>query len=658
MGTQPLQRESSLRKPSRIGEEIRKELEKRGLRAPKPERSKPNGKKITSAFDVPVQITVDGDSTQEIDVEIKPVDQIDDETITEQEHEAAAETDTTVDGLEEADLAEKAIVLTEEFHPEAQDDAPIIVEEAEEPSEFEGPLATVDSIDTKPLTPADLSGEKEIAKTAGESPPSEPVILVPPKVVLAEPEVDRPAPEMHEDPELAILPPTKSEETDVEIEGFEPTEEQALDTDDLPNDELQIGEGQLDKLLDEEDPVEVAKELPETAELDNETITVLRSYKNVKSFTGRDSEQADKVDVIESLLSIASHELRSPLQAISGFLELLINKGAADIQEEEQFLSIAYRESNHLADIVADLETAALIESGKLKIRSAPYSMERLLQSCIQRFNLPAWEGKIFLEDSRIKDIPELYGDEIYLRQALNNLIGAVLRPLHSDSHVFIRTIVEEDGLILQVVSGEENPSDKTLPDLRAARAEFHDITQEGFGIFVARHLIEAHGGALMRQGTQRDGLTITIQLPFEPRLESKGTILITEDNTHAALLLEYALERDGYIPIKATNGLEALEIVANDNVDLVILDVVLPGMDGFEICYRMRSSHKTAAIPVVIVSAKSGDEYGAKALLVGADAYFEKPLVLADLLSTLESLLENVDINASDDYLDEIDPD
>jgi CheY-like chemotaxis protein len=657
MGTQPLQRESSLRKPSRIGEEIRKELEKRGLRAPKPERSKPNGKKITSAFDVPVQITVDGDSTQEIDVEIKPVDQIDDETITEQEHEAAAETDTTADGLEEADLAEKAIVLTEEFHPEAQDDAPIIVEEAEEPSEFEGPVAAASIIDTQPVAPADSSEEKEIGESAGENHPSESVILLPPKVVLAEPEVHRPTPEMHEDPELAILPPIKSEETVVEIEGIEPTEEQAVGTDELPNDELQVEEGQPDKLVDEEDPVEVAKELPETAELDNETINVLKSYKNVASFTGRDSGQADKTDVIESLLSIASHELRSPLQAISGFLELLMNKGEVGVRQEEQFLSIAYRESNHLADIVADLETASLIESGKLIIRSEPYSMERLLQSCIQRFNLPAWEGQVFLEDFRMKDIPDLYGDEIHLRQALNNLIGAVLRPLNSDSHVFIRIIVEEDGLILQVVSGEENPSYKTLPDLRAARAEFHDIAQEGLGIFVARQLIEAHGGALIRQGTQRDGLTFTIQLPFKPELKSKGTILITEDNTHAALLLEYALERDGYISIKATNGLEALEIVANDDVDLVILDVVLPGMDGFEICYRMRSSPETASIPVVIVSAKAGDEFGAKALLVGADAYFKKPLVLADLLSTLESLLENGDMNASDDDLDEIDP-
>ena len=552
MGTQPLQRENSLRKPSRIGEEIRIELEKRGLRAPKLERSKPNGNKIISAFDVPVQITVEGDSTEEIDVEIKSVDQIIDGPITEQEHEVAA--------------------------------------------------ASI--IDTQPVAPA-----------------------------------------------------ASSEEKDVEIEGIKPTEEQAVGTDELPNDELQVEEGQPDKLVDEEDPVDVAKELPETAELDNETINVLKSYKNVTSFTGRDSGQADKTDVIESLLSIASHELRSPLQAISGFLELLMNRGEVGVRQEEQFLSIAYRESNHLADIVADLETASLIESGKLIIRSEPYSMERLLQSCIQRFNLPAWEGQVFLEDSRMKDIPDLYGDEIHLRQALNNLIGAVLRPLNSDSHVFIRIIVEEDGLILQVVSGEENPSYKTLPDLRAARAEFHDIAQEGLGIFVARQLIEAHGGALIRQGTQRDGLTFTIQLPFKPELKSKGTILITEDNTHAALLLEYALERDGYISIKATNGLEALEIVANDDVDLVILDVVLPGMDGFEICYRMRSSPETASIPVVIVSAKTSDEFGAKALLVGADAYFKKPLVLVDLLSTLESLLENGDMNACDDDLDEIDP-
>jgi DNA-binding response OmpR family regulator len=160
-----------------------------------------------------------------------------------------------------------------------------------------------------------------------------------------------------------------------------------------------------------------------------------------------------------------------------------------------------------------------------------------------------------------------------------------------------------------------------------------------------------------MAEGTELEGLTYTIQLPLKPRTESRGTVLITEDNTHAALLMEYALERDGYIPIKATNGLEALEIIANDSVDLVILDVVLPGMDGFEICYRMRSSPETASIPVVIVSAKTGDENRAKALRVGADAYFKKPLVLADLLWTMDKLLENGSMNVADEELEKADP-
>ena len=215
--------------------------------------------------------------------------------------------------------------------------------------------------------------------------------------------------------------------------------------------------------------------------------------------------------------------------------------------------------------------------------------------------------------------------------------------------------MVDENDLILQITSGEENPSDTTMPDHKTARGEFYDISQEGLGIFVARHIIDAHMGVMIAQGNVDSGFSFTPQLPLRPRSEKKGTILITEDNTHAAMLMEYALERDGYLPIKATNGLEALEIIANDAIDLVILDVVLPGMDGFEVCYRMRSSPDTASIPVVIVSAKTSDEDRVKALRVGADAYFNKPLVVANLLSTMESLLDNESMNNSDEDVEEV---
>jgi CheY-like chemotaxis protein len=665
MGTQPLERESSIRKPSRIGEEIRKELEKRGLRAPKTDRSKPNGKKITPSAEIPFQITVTNDSEDEIDIEVRAVDHIDDGESVVEDHETASESETVADENEEAELAEEPIESIEglkgepqeELQLDAQEEAPILVEELED-SELDEAVATEGLVDTTPLDPTVKREDVENEVISEEVTSSEAILLPPPQVTPEDLEDVSPTDEMHEDPAFDYLPLEEPEETDVDFGLL--TSVEKFDTEPVqpPSGENLVEEQPTAEISMDKGAKPISNELPETAELDEGTVDVIKSYRNVKSLSELSLTQADESDVIESLLSIASHELRSPLQAITGFLELLVNRGATDIRQEEQFLSIAYRECNHLADIVADLEAASLIESGKLNLRSTPLSMDHLLQSCIERFNQPEWEGQIFLTDARLKELPDLQGDEIFLRQALNNLIGAVLRTLRSEQHVFIRPIVEEYDLILQVVGGKDNPSDVTLPDLRAARGEFHDITKEGLGIFVARHIVEAHGGVVMVQGTELDGLTYTIQLPLKPRTESRGTVLITEYNTHAALLMEYALERDGYLPIKAANGLEALEIIANDSVDMVILDVVLPGMDGFEICYRMRSSPETASIPVVIVSAKTGDEYRAKALRVGADAYFKKPLVLADLLLTMEKLLENGIMDAAEEELEESDPD
>jgi two-component system cell cycle response regulator len=117
---------------------------------------------------------------------------------------------------------------------------------------------------------------------------------------------------------------------------------------------------------------------------------------------------------------------------------------------------------------------------------------------------------------------------------------------------------------------------------------------------------------------------------------------LITEDNPHAALLMEYALEQEGYRILKATNGLESLDVIAKEQVDLMILDVMLPGIDGFEVCHRLRASPKTVNIPVIMASAKARDEDRAAALRVGADAYFTKPLGISELIASVEKLIVN----------------
>jgi CheY-like chemotaxis protein len=676
MGTQPFERESSLRKPSKIGEEIRKELEKRGLRAPKSEPEKPNGNKVDTSIETPVQIIVKKETQGQVGVEVKPIGHMDEPEVVEVGHESGPEFESEVDGisdinhaLEMAEISEQADVDTHlletievvpdlEAYEAASVEEDVDIENYEEVSiekVMDVETCEVDWIgEVQDIEAQELLSTESVVESKKQEEDSiddnEALITAEGGEVTKAFEVDDTKP----------LEAQDSSE-DKEVEGGETGEVSSTAAEHV----AERIETVIEEQLEDEPPIDEvaeirenevgAKELPETAELNKETIEVLRSYQKVRTSSEQLPRRLDKSDAVESILSIASQELRSPLQAISGYLELLVNGGVPDLRQEEQFLHIAYRESIHLADIVADLEAASVIQTGKLKITSAPFSMDRLLQTCIQRFSEPAWEGQIFLADARLKDLPDLMGDESYLRHALHNLISSVLRSIRTDNHVFIRTLVDENDLILQITSGEENPSDTTLPDHKTARGEFYDISQEGLGIFVARHIIDAHMGVMIAQGNVDSGFSFTLQLPLRPRSEKKGTILITEDNTHAAMLMEYALERDGYLPIKATNGLEALEIIANDAIDLVILDVVLPGMDGFEICYRMRSSPDTASIPVVIVSAKTSDEDRVKALRVGADAYFNKPLVIANLLSTMESLLDNESMNNSDEDVEEV---
>jgi DNA-binding response OmpR family regulator len=163
-----------------------------------------------------------------------------------------------------------------------------------------------------------------------------------------------------------------------------------------------------------------------------------------------------------------------------------------------------------------------------------------------------------------------------------------------------------------------------------------------GLAVYIADQIIRLHDGSLTLEGTGDKARAFTLTLPLKPKLSKRGLLLIVDDNPHAALLVEYAVQKEGFEAVKAMNGLEALEKAKAQRFDLVILDVLLPGMDGFEVCHRLRSAPDTASIPIVMVSAKARDEDRATALRIGADAYLAKPLAMSQLMSTIETLLED----------------
>lgn len=116
--------------------------------------------------------------------------------------------------------------------------------------------------------------------------------------------------------------------------------------------------------------------------------------------------------------------------------------------------------------------------------------------------------------------------------------------------------------------------------------------------------------------------------------------ILLVEDDPSVLRAISFILEKEGYQVLTAVNGLEGLRKVKEEKPDLLILDVMLPGLDGFEVCHRLRAETQTAQLPILMLSAKGQAADKAMGLQVGANEYLTKPVERSVLLSTIETLL------------------
>ena len=123
--------------------------------------------------------------------------------------------------------------------------------------------------------------------------------------------------------------------------------------------------------------------------------------------------------------------------------------------------------------------------------------------------------------------------------------------------------------------------------------------------------------------------------------MSAKKRILVIEDDLGSLRLIRYTLEREGYQVLTATNGLEGLRKAQSEELDLIISDLMLPGIDGFEICHRLRAKPQTAQLPIFILSAVVSEIDNATRLKVGADDYINKPWHRLELVTKIASVLE-----------------
>ncbi|MEO8378117.1 MAG: response regulator, partial [Acidobacteriota bacterium] len=363
----------------------------------------------------------------------------------------------------------------------------------------------------------------------------------------------------------------------------------------------------------------------------------------------RRSQEADKLK--SQFLANMSHELRTPMNSIIGFSEILVERLDGTVEPKHLgFLSHIHTSGTHLLGIINDVLDLSKIEAGKMEIYPEFFSIGPVIESVCQVMRGMRGGGSFVVDVS--PDLPQIETDLAKFKQVLFNLLSNAVKFSPPEQPVTIRAWLDEGAITLSVrdegIGIDPTHHQLIFEEFRqvdgTARREFGGT---GLGLALVKRFVELQGGRVSVESHLARGSTFTFTLPVRSRAAVVSRVpeadtplaprvLVVEDDPNAYELIASALGSAGYLPIRARHGDEALRLARDAHPAAVTLDLVLTGMDGWEVLKRLKSDDATRQLPVVIISMVDNRDLG---LALGADDYFVKPVDRARLLERLHAI-------------------
>lgn len=366
-------------------------------------------------------------------------------------------------------------------------------------------------------------------------------------------------------------------------------------------------------------------------------------------------------------LANMSHELRTPLNSIIGFSEVLTSRLAGDIDQKFMgFIDNIYTSGTHLLGIINDILDLSKIEAGKGELNISEVALPQVVESVKRVIKGVTRQRTISVKTSFPDDLPSFQGDEAKIKQILYNLLSNAVKFSYDGDEVLVTADVmdvEESPLSKKSISFSVkdvgigiDPVDheKIFNEFQQAEDSLsRSRGGTGLGLAITSRLVELHGGLISLRSKLGEGSTFTVVLPLKstkrqiPELgvelhplkppDSRTRILVVEDDPVAYERVAEALSRGGFCPVRSRRGEEVEKAIESEHPAAVILDIVLPGMDGWEVLKELRGNPRTNRLPVIIVSIQENRELG---LALGADDYFVKPVQFPKLMERLTAIL------------------
>jgi signal transduction histidine kinase/DNA-binding response OmpR family regulator len=353
-------------------------------------------------------------------------------------------------------------------------------------------------------------------------------------------------------------------------------------------------------------------------------------------------------------LAAMSHELRTPLNAIIGFSELLTEGGdeAPDAATVQTYAEHIHGSGLHLLELVNDVLDLARVEAGRLDLKPVRFELDALVRQTVATIQPLANQKRLQLH---LQLAPvAIDADPGRIRQIVINLLSNAVKFTDSEGEIRVSLAHDRDDVVLTVADTgwgiRPADIDRIFEAFHQGDGDGTRTHHEGTGLGLAltRQLVDAHGGHVTVTSEVGVGSEFVVRLPVNrtaagagmeraPTLDrGKLNVLVIEDDPAARELLRVHLEGAGYGVLGTASGRQGLAWLSQMRPDAVILDILLPDIDGWEILQRLKGDPATRSIPVMVVSVLDDRQLG---LALGAVDYFVKPVSRELLLEGLGRL-------------------
>ena len=396
--------------------------------------------------------------------------------------------------------------------------------------------------------------------------------------------------------------------------------------------------------------------------------------------TNAEMQRIKDLDELKSkFFANISHEFRTPLALIMGPLSQVKKFEDGQLLLKSESYEIIQRNTSRLQELVDQLLELSKIESGHIHLNLSRGGMIKFIQSIVHDFESLARQKEIQLASHFIAEPEDAHFDKDKLQKIVYNLLSNAFKFTPKGGRINFQLSFNEPRTHLFI---EVSDTGKGIPNAelnkifdRFYRVESNEQKGSGIGLALTHELVKVQNGNIKVESEVGKGTTFKITLPItlehlplgtlqnqenagqkkkmgsiqaieteveteNPKSERLPMALIVEDNEDLSTFISEIISPK-FTVIKAFNGLDGEEMAIRHIPNIIISDVMMPKRDGYELCHRLKSNVKTSHIPIILLTAKAGQENKMQGLVKGADAYMTKPFQANELQVRMENLIQ-----------------